>query len=388
MQEKINELKDYAELAQASYFYFDLEDCILQENETIITLNELLNLSYNGKIAGKKEKVGQKYSFISKGELNGEFGELQTKNFIQRYEVQFHQPNTTSGFSATLFYDKQKDEFIVGFRGTEGFWNIDTMQDITLSLNGNIQSSSLLEFLEQVNKIIKNKHKRIIFVGHSLGGYLAQMALIYCDIKYKDKLSFSPNEVYTFNAPSVYGWNFPNIAINPNTIKIMQDLLGKYTIDVSEKITHFEYFLSLIATIMQETNGILEELGDNYYASYKAPTISQTKIIDFILKAQEKEKYILILDKNDFNKYRKDCSFINNQENLAHKIAIGEFRIFIVVYKDMKCLENINNITKIYGYNSKSYKIKDQIWDEQYLGGVCKISQALYFNGKAKIGII
>ncbi|HEC1684585.1 TPA: hypothetical protein R1607_001694, partial [Campylobacter jejuni] len=65
---------------------------------------------------------------------------------------------------------------------------------------------------------------------------------------------------------------------------------------------------------MQETNGILEELGDNYYTSYKTPIISQTKIIDFILKAQEKEKYILILDKNDFNKYRKDCSFINNQE--------------------------------------------------------------------------
>ncbi|WP_148116166.1 Mbeg1-like protein, partial [Campylobacter jejuni] len=216
MQEKINELKDYAELAQASYFYFDLEDYILQENETIITLNELLNLSYNGKIAGKKEKVGQKYSFISKGKLNGEFGELQTKNFIQRYEVQFHQPNTTSGFSATLFYDKEKDEFIVGFRGTETDNFIssiqDIVQDITLSLNGNIQSSFLLEFLEQVNKIIKNKHKRIIFVGHSLGGYLAQMALIYCDIKYKDKLSFSPNEVYTFNSPSVYGWNFPNIA--------------------------------------------------------------------------------------------------------------------------------------------------------------------------------
>ncbi|EAK4973332.1 DUF2974 domain-containing protein, partial [Campylobacter jejuni] len=128
-----------------------------------------------------------------------------------------HQPNTTSGFSATLFYDKEKDEFIVGFRGTETDNFIssiqDIVQDITLSLNGNIQSSSLLEFLEQVNKIIKNKHKRIIFVGHSLGGYLAQMALIYCDIKYKDKLSFSPNEVYTFNSPSVYGWNFPNIAI-------------------------------------------------------------------------------------------------------------------------------------------------------------------------------
>ncbi len=495
MKERIDKLRDYAELAQASYFYFDLKGYILQENETIVILNELVSLSYNGKIAGKKEKVGQEYSFIGKGELNGEFGELQARNFSQRYEIKFHQPNTLSGFSATLFYDKEKDKFVIGFRGTEVTKINDLVQDFILSLNGNLQSSPLLEFLEQVDKIIKNENKSIIFVGHSLGGYLAQMALIYCDIKYKDKLSFSPNEIYTFNAPSIHGWNVPSIAINPNTIKIMRDILGKYTIDVSEKITHiydnggveiiasaqygasnaldiytgkndhsikplvntlyfysyllelkenedkiiknnslkeslenlnhfmkniqiytetfvlknnatnknssfgsnknhpekinhFEYSLSLIATIMQETNDILEVVGDNYYASYKAPIISQTKIIDFILKAQEKEKYILILDKNDFNKYRKDCSFINNQENLAYKIAIGEFRIFIAVYEDMKCLENINNITKIYGYNSKVYRLKDQIWDERYLGGVCKISQALYFSGKAKIGII
>ncbi|EAI3906331.1 DUF2974 domain-containing protein [Campylobacter lari] len=536
MKTQINNLKDYAELAQASYFNFDFlntrnifeldsnQEKIQEENslrgyrEIKVNLEHIVSQKYKDKkvlidLRQDNDWQSKILNFFDEktnfDKLNGEFGELQARNFSQRYEVQFHQPNTTSGFSATLFYDKEKDKFVVGFRGTEvsfkdlkATWEtaLDATQDLVLSLNGNLQSSSLLEFLEQVNKIIKNKHKSIIFVGHSLGGYLAQMALIYCDIKYKDKLSFSPNEVYTFNAPSVYGWNFPNIAINPNTIKIMQDLLGKYTIDISEKITHiydngkieiiasaqygshnrlsiytgkdshsiipltqtlyfysylleldanhnkvkdksfsecieylnhfmkniqiytetfvlknnainnknfalkngplgllrsspkkinhFEYFLSLIATIMQETNDILEEVGDNYYTSYKAPTISQTKIIDFILKAHEKEKYILILDKNDFNKYRKDSSFVNNQENLAHKIAIGEFRIFIVVYKDMKCLENINNITKIYRYNSKSYKIKDQIWDEQYLGGVCKISQALYFNGKAKIGII
>lgn len=497
-KQQINKLRDMAELAQASYGYFHYVDnkFDIKDEDKIVTFENVLDITY------KNSKIIDERGFKI-GKLDGDFSPLQAKQFFSRYDLLIHQPNTESSFSATLFYDKQKDEFIVGFRGTEvsfkdlkATWEtaLDTTQDLVLSLNGNLQSSFLLEFLEQVNKIIKNKHKRIIFVGHSLGGYLAQMALIYCDIKYKDKLSFSPNEVYTFNAPSVYGWNFSNIAINPNTIKIMQDLLGKYTIDVSEKITHiydngkikiiasaqygasnalgiytgkndhsikplvntlyfysylleldanynkvkdksfsecieylnhfmkniqiytetfvlknnatnknssfgfnknhpekinhFEYSLSLIATIMQETNGILEELGDGYYTSYKAPTISQTKIIDFILKAQEKEKYILILDKNDFNKYRKDCSFINNQENLAHKIAIGEFRIFIVVYKDMKCLENINNITKIYRYNSKSYKIKDQIWDEQYLGGVCKISQALYFNGKAKIGII
>ncbi|TNH31891.1 hypothetical protein FDW48_09455 [Campylobacter helveticus] len=106
-----------------------------------------------------------------------------------------------------------------------------------------------------------------------------------------------------------------------------------------------------------------------------------------MLKAQEKEYYILILHQNDFDKYRKDCSFINQKDNLAYKIALGEFRIFIIVDKDLKCLEKIDNIHKIYGYNSKAYHTINQIWDELYLGGVCKISQALYFNGKAKVDI-
>ncbi|RDU61955.1 Mbeg1-like protein [Helicobacter sp. MIT 14-3879] len=527
MKIQINNLKDYAELAWASYFYFDFlntrnifeldsnQEKIQDKNssrdyrEVKINLEHIISQKYKDQevlINLKKDDTWQSrmLNFLDEktnyDKLNGEFGELQARNFSQRYEIKFHQPNTLSGFSATLFYDMQKDKFIVGFRGTENLVNIDVMQDLALSLNSNLQSPPLLEFLEQVDKIVKNENKNIIFVGHSLGGYLAQMALIYCDNKYKDRLSLSPNEVYTFNAPSVHGWNFPNVIINLNTIKILRDILGKYTIDISEKITHiydnggvkiiasaqygannalgiytgknehsikplvytlyfysyllelkeneakviknnslkeglenlnhfmknieiytqtfvlknntinrknfgnknghfgffrnhpkkinhFECFLSLIATIVQETNGIFQEVED-YYTSYNAPVINQTKIIDFILKVQEKEKYILILNQSDFNKYRKDCSFINNQENLAYKIAIGDFRVFIVVYQDIKCLENISNIAKIYGYNSKIYKIKDQIWDEQYLGGVCKISQALYFSGKAKIGII
>ncbi|EAH5268578.1 DUF2974 domain-containing protein [Campylobacter coli] len=429
---------------------------------------------------------------------------MQTQNFAKRYIIKFHQPNTFSGFSATLFYDIQKDEYIASFRGTEGIVSMDAFADIGLTFGkGDFQANALKQFLLDIAPILNNiDSSKITFVGHSLGGYLAVVAMQFCDTIDRtlctdfNQIKFSASKVYTFNSPTIdgidnmlmrflanlLGNNIVEQILNPEKIVCVFDngkieiiasaqygasnALGIYTgkndrsikplvntlyfysylleLDANynkvkdksfseyieylnhfmkniqiytetfvlknnainnknfalkngplglfrsspEKINHFEYFLSLIATIMQETNDILEELGDGYYTSYKAPTISQTKIIDFILKAQEKEKYILILDKNDFNKYRKDCSFINNQENLAHKIAIGEFRIFIVVYKDMKCLENINNITKIYGYNSKSYKIKDQIWDEQYLGGVCKISQALYFNGKAKIGII
>lgn len=53
----------------------------------------------------------------------------------------------------------------------------------------------------------------------------------------------------------------------------------------------------------------------------------------------------------------------------------------------MKYLEKSNTIAKIYGYHSKAYETIHQIWDERYLGGLCKISQSLYFDGKALIGI-
>ncbi|BEJ91149.1 TPA: DUF2974 domain-containing protein [Campylobacter jejuni] len=205
-KQQINKLRDMAELAQASYGYFHYVDnkFDIKDEDKIVTFENVLDITY------KNSKIIDERGFKI-GKLDGDFSPLQAKQFFSRYDLLIHQPNTESSFSATLFYDKQKDKFIAGFRGTEtdNFIDLvqDIAQDITLSLNGNLQSSFLLEFLEQVNKIIKNKHKRIIFVGHSLGGYLAQMALIYCDIKYKDKLSFSPNEVYTFNAPSVYGWN-------------------------------------------------------------------------------------------------------------------------------------------------------------------------------------
>ncbi|MGX3046085.1 hypothetical protein ACWIUO_13280, partial [Helicobacter sp. T3_23-1056] len=52
--------------------------------------------------------------FFNNDKLNGDLGNKQTKKFIKRYKIYFHQPNTASGFSATLFYDTQQDKFIVG----------------------------------------------------------------------------------------------------------------------------------------------------------------------------------------------------------------------------------------------------------------------------------
>ncbi|WP_241209591.1 lipase family protein, partial [Campylobacter coli] len=340
------------------------------------------------------------------------------KIFAKRYIIKFHQPNTLSGFSATLFYDKQKDEFVVGFRGTDGFWSMDTLADIGLTFGkGDFQANALKQFLLDIAPILNNiDSSKITFVGHSLGGYLAVVAMQFCDTIDRtlctdfNQIKFSASKVYTFNSPTIdgidnmlmrflanlLGNNIVEQILNPEKIVCVFDNGGveiiasaqygasnaldiytgkndqsikplvntlyfySYLLELKEnedkiiknnslkeslenlnhfmkniqiytetfvlknndinnknfarkngplglfrsspeKINHFEYFLSLIATIMQETNDILEELGDSYYTSYKTPIISQTEIIDFILKAQEKEKYILILDKNDFN---------------------------------------------------------------------------------------
>ena len=578
MKETINNLKDYAELAWASYFniefignrnIFELDSnnekipdtsYPRKYKETKVNLLHSVSQKYQGQevlvnlekgddiFTKMKNDASESFNFDT---LNGEFGEIQAQNFAKRYEIRLHQPNTFSGFSATLFYDKEKDRFVVGFRGTEFTRINDIIQDIALSLGDNPQSFALLDFLKEVRKIVQVYNRPTIFVGHSLGGYLAQIALIYCDKTYKDELLFSPQEVYTFNSPSIYGWNVPNIVLNPNTIKLLLEVLGKSLIDTSEKLTHiydsgginiiasaqygsrnrlpiytgkdshsiipltqtlyfysyllelesndttiqraiankqsnkattnntntpnthtdsttshkdtrhhntdsthttdntnvatqphdtladylhelnifmdniktyvitfvdtankentrnfnrkngpltlvrqkpesigfFPYFLSKVAVIVGEAPSVLKDSQDNYYEKHKQPAISNKDIIDFIIKLHEKQLYVCICNGEYFNIMRKEVEKINNKENLGEKIALGTQRNFYVVDKNNACIETYESIVKAYGYNSEEYNITQQVWEQEYLGAVCKISQALYANGKAKIGV-
>ncbi|PCH29347.1 hypothetical protein BGS46_07310, partial [Campylobacter sp. 113] len=143
------------------------------------------------------------------------------------------------------------------------------------------------------------------------------------------------NEVYTFNSPSVYGWNFPNIAINPNTIKIMQDLLGKYTIDVSEKITHIY------------DNGKIEIIASAQYGASNALGIYTGKndhSIKPLVNTLYFYSYLLELDANH-NKV-KDKSFSECIEYLNH------FMKNIQIYTETFVLKN-NAINKnsSFGFN-------------------------------------
>ncbi|HEB7545892.1 TPA: hypothetical protein RZH57_001557, partial [Campylobacter coli] len=59
---------------------------------------------------------------------------------------------------------------MVGFRGTDGFWSMDTLADIGLTFGkGDFQANALKQFLLDIAPILNNiDSSKITFVGHSL----------------------------------------------------------------------------------------------------------------------------------------------------------------------------------------------------------------------------
>ena len=119
----------------------------------------------------------------------------RTKNFTSRFKLLKHQKNNGLGFSATLFEDTENNnKRILVFRGTEGV--TDYIADIELTINEiPIQVNSLINFfLDSVIPILKEGEK-INICGHSLGGYLTQI----CAFTFAEYV----DEIYTFNSPGI-----------------------------------------------------------------------------------------------------------------------------------------------------------------------------------------
>ncbi|RDU58746.1 hypothetical protein CQA53_11940, partial [Helicobacter didelphidarum] len=119
-KQQIQKLRDNAELAWASYGYFhlvgkkfDAKDERIKNSPRIdnltITHTDILDITYNKYIAVELNPHKQDDE-IQVGTLKGEFSPNQAKRFFERYDLLIHQPNTSNGFSATLFGEKRKQK--------------------------------------------------------------------------------------------------------------------------------------------------------------------------------------------------------------------------------------------------------------------------------------
>ena len=127
----INKMKNAAELAWAAYGYYDLV-----ANDTNLLFIKLKNEKENNEANSddnftKKEinladimdstfanyevyksQLSPKLKPEKVATLKGDFTPTQAKSFFSRYDLLIHQPNTESGFSATLFGEKRKQRNI------------------------------------------------------------------------------------------------------------------------------------------------------------------------------------------------------------------------------------------------------------------------------------
>ena len=137
-KEMINRLKDNAELTMAAYGYFHLADSKYDFNKdntdkrrlkyfretikkdetqsTFPTPTDILNIEYK---YFKDENDKPQDSWYHKHFLGGDMTPTQAKRFFDKYDMLIHQPNTESGFSATLFQNKESKEFTLAIISTE-----------------------------------------------------------------------------------------------------------------------------------------------------------------------------------------------------------------------------------------------------------------------------
>lgn len=137
--------------------------------------------------------------------------DLQIGQFAARYDVVDHLPNTITGFSATLLWDKLDNRYVLSFRSTEypnedegGDWRRDGL----VGADGEIghfgfayaQIADMEAYYQQIVKpLITDPASGIIgnfaVTGYSLGGHLAT---VFAEAHQTDPGFL---QAYTFNAP-------------------------------------------------------------------------------------------------------------------------------------------------------------------------------------------
>lgn len=219
-QNNLRKLYHYALLSHAAYLNLDTENVFFN-----LDRKKLFKVLTNNIFQKECVKIGKFEPFVAF---------YLVKHFKLLAHINENHAVSKCGFRASLFQDQISKDFILAIAGSDlrplKFDFRDVISDFLL-LNGKIpkkQFNSLCEFYT----LIKNKFcfDKIILVGHSLGGHLAQLFTL--------KFALEIENIYTFQSPGIAKKILKNIK---NEAYIKEISYHFYTCDDFKKLKWLEF---------------------------------------------------------------------------------------------------------------------------------------------------
>ena len=80
------------------------------------SISEVSYVDFSGVNINNDAQVG---AALQDKDRDGRFSPIQAVNFVSKWDIKAHTPNTESGYSSTVFKSKTGANYVLTFRGTE-----------------------------------------------------------------------------------------------------------------------------------------------------------------------------------------------------------------------------------------------------------------------------
>lgn len=190
--------------------------------------------------------------------------ESQADYFLANYDILDYYGNDESGFSATVFKNKNTNEITISFRSTEYGEDFikDAITDTEIDKNGTAiaQNISMIKYIESLkNRNIINSQTQLNVTGYSLGAHLASNFYKM----YEGELNFQ--ELTMFNGPGVGN------VINPDS----NDLTSPYK-NLRNSLLEYDSIISFIQDLQNQDISLYQL--DDFIVNNSNYTMEQKKL--------------------------------------------------------------------------------------------------------------